>query len=169
MASTTPKVKNDDNWLGEDQNKLPSTLNVLTILTIIASSLGFISTFWTFFRAQANLDAMIKAQDNMDKLPDWVRKLSGPHPVESARAMLDNRLPVLVISLLSVALCFMGALQMRKLKKVGFSFYILGDIVSFATGIFIGFDILTTITGGFVIGFTLLFIILYATQLKYLK
>jgi hypothetical protein len=75
----------------------------------------------------------------------------------------------LIISLLGAALCFFGALQMRKLKKTGFSFYILGDIVGFATGIFIGFDSLATIVGGFVIAITILFVILYAAQLKYLK
>ena len=169
MASTTPTVKNGDNWLGEDQNKLPSTLNVLTILTIIACSLGFITTFWGFFRAQASYDAMVAAQPNLDRAPDWARKLAGPHPVETARAMLDNRLPILVIGLLSVTLCFIGALQMRKRKKVGFSIYILGDLVYYAIGIFVGFEMFTTMAYVFGSCITLLFIILYAAQLKHLK
>jgi hypothetical protein len=169
MASTTPAVKNGDNWLGEDENKLPSTLNVLTILTYIASGLGVISAFWTFFRAQASYDAMVKVQANLDSAPDWARKLAGPHPVETARAMLDNRLPVMVITLLGSFLCFFGALQMRNRKKTGFSIYVLGDIVPFSLGIFIGFDTFATITYGFVIAITILFIILYATQLKYMK
>ena len=83
--------------------------------------------------------------------------------------MLDNRLPVLIIGLIGTFLCFFGALQMRKLKKMGFSLYILGDIVPFAIGIFVGFDTFATV--GYVI-FTIiavLFIILYAVQLKHLK
>jgi hypothetical protein len=166
----TPNQKpNDDNWLGDYENKLPTTLNVLTILTFIANGFGFGWAFVTFARAHANYDTIVKAQENIDRAPDWVKRISGPHPVETAQAMLDNRLPILIITLLGAALCFFGALQMRKLKKTGFSFYILGDIVGFATGIFIGFDSIATIVGGFVIAITILFVILYAAQLKYLK
>jgi hypothetical protein len=170
MAGTNPTVgQNDDNWLGEHADKLPSTLNVLTWLTFIANGLGFLSAFWSFARAQANYDAIAKAQDSMDRAPDWVKKFAGPHPVETARAMLDNRLPVLIISLLACFLCFYGAFEMRKLKKMGFSLYILGDIVPFAMGIFIGFDTFNTLTYWFALAFTILFVILYATQLKYMK
>lgn len=172
MAASTPNppsTTNDDNWLGENAGKLPSTLNVLTWLTFIANGLGFLSSFWSFFRAQANYDAMVKAQDTMDRAPDWVRKLAGPHPVETARAMLDNRLPVLIISLLACFLCFYGALEMRRLKKMGFSLYILGDIVPFAMGIFVGFDTFSTLSFGLGFAITILFVILYATQLKYMK
>jgi hypothetical protein len=170
MAATNPTPNaTDDNWLGEPGNKLPSTLNVLTWLTFIANGLGFLSSFWGFFRAQTNYDNMVKAQDNLDRAPDWARKLAGPHPVETARAMLDNRLPVLIISLLACFLCFYGALEMRKLKKMGFALYIVGDLVPVAMGIFIGFDTFATL--GYYIGLaiTVIFIILYATQLKYLK
>jgi hypothetical protein len=52
---------------------------------------------------------------------------------------------------------------------MGFSLYILGDIVPYAIGIFIGFDVFTSF--GYIIAviFTIVFVILYATQLKYLK
>jgi hypothetical protein len=170
MAASTPSNKQtDDNWLGEHGDKLPSTINVLTILTFIANGFGFLWAFVTYARAHANYDTMVKAQENLDKAPDWARRMAGPHPLETAQAMLDNRLPILIISLIAAALCFFGALQMRKLKKTGFSFYILGDIVGFATGIFIGFDTLATITGGIIVAITLLFVILYATQLRYMK
>jgi hypothetical protein len=170
MAATNPTPKaTDDNWLGEHGDKLPSTLNVLTWLTLIWNGLSFILSFWGFARAQANYDATVKAQENLDRAPDWARKLAGPHPVETARAMLDNRLPVLIIGLLGIFLCFYGALQMRKLKKMGFSLYILGDIVPFAIGIFVGFDSFATFGYIFVMMIVVLFIILYAVQLKYLK
>jgi hypothetical protein len=170
MAGSNPTVKpNDDNWLGEHGEKLPSTINVLTILTFIANGLGFILAFVGYFRAQASYDATVKSTADLDKAPDWARKMAGPHPVETAQAMLDNKLPVLIISVVASVLCFYGAVQMRKLKKSGFSLYILGDIVPFTTGIFIGFDVFATITYGFIIAITILFVILYATQLKYMK
>ena len=81
------------------------------------------------------------------------------------------RVPILLIALIGYFLCFYGALQMRKLKKMGFSLYVLGDIVPFATYIFIGTDTLTGSLAAFVVGVGILvvFIILYATQLKALK
>lgn len=170
MASSNPTAnQTDDNWLGEHGDKLPSTINVLTILTFIANGLGIIFSFVGFFRAQASYDSTVKAQESLDRAPDWARKLSGPHPVETARAMLDNRLPVLIITLIGCFLCFYGALQMRKLKKTGFSLYILGDIVPFALGIFIGFDTFTGFGSIIGTGITIVFAILYATQLKYMK
>jgi hypothetical protein len=169
--TTTPPTKTkDDNWLGEQaNNQLPTTLNVLTWLTLIWNGLSFLLSFWGFSRAQANYDMTVKNMDNLDSAPEWARRLAGPHPVETARAMLDNRLPVLIIGLLGTFLCFFGALQMRKLKKMGFSFYILGDIVPFAIGIFVGFDTFATVTYMFFTAIVVLFIILYAVQLKHLK
>jgi hypothetical protein len=170
MAGTTPTANpNDDNWLGEHQDKLSSTLNVLTILTFIANGLGFLSAFWSFFRAQATYDTTVQNADKLDSAPEWAKKLAGPHPVETARAMLDNRLPVLIIGLLACFLCFYGALEMRKLKKMGFSLYLLGDIVPFATGIFVGFDIFVTFGYIVYLVIAIVFVILYATQLKTLK
>lgn len=170
MATSTPTKQSDDNWLGEHgEKKLPAMLNVLTILTFIANGLGFILSFVGFAGAQASYDATVKRQETIDSAPDWARKMAGPHPVETARAMLDNRLPILIIALLSCFLCFFGALQMRKLKKAGFSIYILGDVVYYAIGIFIGFDTFGGFAYIFGILFTVLFVILYATQLKYLK
>jgi hypothetical protein len=170
MAPSTPtNQQTDDNWLGEHGDKLPSTLNVLTWLTFIANGLGFIASLWGFTRAQANYESAVKNQETLDRAPEWAKRLAGPHPIETARAMMDNRLPILIIGLLGCFLCFYGALEMRKLKKTGFSIYILGDIVPFATGIFIGFDTFATISYGVVLAITILFVILYSSQLKYMK
>ena len=170
MAGTTPTTNQDaDNWLGEHGEKLPSTLNVLTWLTFIANGLGFIANFWAYARAQANYDSIVEKMPQLESAPAWARRMAGPHPVETARAALDNRLPILIIGLLACFLCFFGALQMRKLKKTGFSLYVLGDVVTYATGIFIGFDTFASPTYIFGICVTVLFIFLYAAQLKYMK
>src|SRR5579872_1100417 len=131
MAGTNPTTvkTTDDNWRGEHGEQLPSTLNVLTWLTFIFNGLSFCLAFLSYARAQANYDNAVQNQAKLDSAPDWARKLAGPHPIETARAMLDNRLPILIITLLGCALCFFGALQMRQLKKVGFTIYLLGDIV----------------------------------------
>jgi hypothetical protein len=160
---------NTENWL-EEPKKRPSMLNVLTILTFISNGLGFISAFYSYFSAPSNYDKVVQAQDKMDQMPDIVKNMMGPDPVGNARKMLDNRLPIMLLTLVGALLCFYGALQMRKLKKTGFTIYILGDIVPFlGLFVFIGASMLTGFTGIFGILITLVFVILYATQLKYMK
>jgi hypothetical protein len=163
------QTANKENWL-EEPKKLPSMLNVLTILTFISNGLGFISAFYSYFSAPSNYDKVVQAQDKMDQMPDIVKNMMGPDPVGNARKMLDNRLPIMLLTLVGALLCFYGALQMRKLKKTGFTIYILGDIVPFiGLFVFIGASMLTGFTGIFGILITLVFVILYATQLKYMK
>ena len=167
--ATTNQPANAENWLEEPSGKIPSMLNVLTILTYVGNGLGIISAFYSYITAASNYDKIVQAQDKLDQAPGFLKSLMGPDPVGTAHRQLDNRLPLLLLNLVGCLLCFYGALQMRKLKKTGFSLYILGDIVGYATGIFIGFDVFATIGVGIAIAITLLFVILYATQLKYMK
>jgi hypothetical protein len=160
---------NTENWL-EEPKKLPSMLNVLTILTFIGNGLGFISAFYSYFSAASNYDKVVQAQDKMDQMPDIVKNMMGPDPVGNARRMLDNRLPIMLLTLVGSLLCFYGAWQMRKLKKTGFTIYIVGDIVPFISlFLFIGASTLAGFTGIFSLIITAVFVILYATQLKYMK
>ena len=160
---------NTENWL-EEPKKLPSMLNVLTILTFISNGLGFITAFYSYFSAASNYDKVVQAQDKMDQMPDFVKNMMGPDPVGNARRMLDNRLPIMLLTLVGCLLCFYGAWQMRKLKKTGFTIYIVGDVVPFISlFIFIGASALTGFTGIFTLIIVVVFVILYATQLKYMK
>jgi hypothetical protein len=163
------QTANTENWL-EEPKKLPSMLNVLTILTFIANGLGFISAFYSYFSAASNYDKVVQAQDKMDQMPDFVKNMMGPDPVGNARRMLDNRLPIMLLTLVGSLLCFYGAWQMRKLKKTGFTIYIVGDVVPFISlFLFIGASTLGGFTGIFSLIITVVFVILYATQLKYMK
>ena len=160
---------NTENWL-EEPKKLPSMLNVLTILTFIGNGLGFFSAFYSYFSAASNYDKVVQAQDKIDQMPDFVKNMMGPDPVGNARRMLDNRLPIMLLTLVGCLLCFYGAWEMRKLKKTGFTIYIVGDIVPFISlFIFIGASALTGFTGIFTLIIVVVFVILYATQLKYMK
>jgi hypothetical protein len=163
------QAANKENWL-EEPKKLPSMLNVLTILTFIGNGLGFFSAFYSYFSAASNYDKVVQAQDKIDQMPDWAKKMMGPDPVGNARRMLDNRLPIMLLTLVGCLLCFYGAWEMRKLKKTGFTIYIVGDIVPFISlFIFIGASALTGFTGIFTLIIVVVFVILYATQLKYMK
>jgi hypothetical protein len=160
---------NTENWL-EEPKKLPAMLNVLTILTFIANGLGFITSFYSYFSAASNYDKVVQAQDQIDQMPGFVKNMMGPDPVGTARRTLENRLPILLLTIVGCLLCFYGAWQMRKLKKTGFTIYIVGDVVPLISMcLFIGASTLTGFAGIFGLIITVVFIILYATQLKYLK
>ena len=160
---------NTENWL-EEPKKLPSMLNVLTILTFIGNGLGFFSAFYSFFSAASNYDKIVQAQDQLDQMPGFVKNMMGPDPVGTARRMLDNRLPIMLLTLVGCLLCFYGAWQMRKLKKTGFTIYIIGDVVPFISlALFVGVSTMTGFSGIFGLIIAVVFVILYGTQLKYMK
>src|ERR1700761_6074937 len=101
-----------DNWM-ENPKKLPAMLNLLTILTFIGSGLGLISSIAGYFTAQNNYDQQVKLQDKMDDMPDIVKHMMGPNPMETAHKQLENRLPIMLLGFVGCALCLYGAIQMR--------------------------------------------------------
>jgi hypothetical protein len=159
----------DTNSFLDEPRKIPEMLNVLTILTFIGSGIGIISSFWGFARAKATLDQMVELQGKMDQMPDTLKRLMGSDPVEMARKGYEARLPILLLGLIGCVLCIYGAIQMRQLKKTGFTFYLIGELLPVITTlIFLG----AAAAGGFaIIGYLIyiIFIVLYATQLKYLR
>jgi hypothetical protein len=165
MADINPSSK-QENWL-EEPKKIPDTLNVLTILSFIGCGLQLLGSLWAFISAQSSYDTL-NDPEKMEKLPSWAR--GGPDAVEDARKFLENKVPVLLLGLVAIALCLFGAIQMRQWKKSGFTFYTIGELLPFLTGyIFIGQS--TVVGGRAMIGVVIaaVFIILYATQLKHLK
>lgn len=154
----------------KDMQKLPTMLNVLTILTYIGCALGAIGALYSYFTISASykliegINSGSAGTDPENKLVQSVLTQSA----EIVKKQYDNRLMIMVLGLAGIALCFYGAMQMRNLKKQGFLIYVVGElmpILSFA--IFVGF-------GGLFAGISMIFgtllaavfIILYATQLK---
>jgi hypothetical protein len=142
--------------------KLPDMLNVLTILTFIGCGIGLLGSIYNYFTICKSLEMMNKVgEDNpmagmMSAMADTIQK------------QCEMKLPVMIIGLVSVVLCFIGAMQMRKLKRTGFFIYLVGEVaapVSLLLMVGGGGGIMTTI--GFII--PVVFVILYATQMKHLK
>lgn len=159
----------------DEQNKpkLPSGLNVLTILSFIGCALQLLGSLWGFFTAQKSYDGIdkLQAQMNSDSMPGWLKSLMGDpeNMIETIRKSYENRIPIVLLSLVAVALCFYGALQMRQLKKQGFMLYTIGELLPFLIQLlFIGAFVFTGV--GMIIGIAiaLLFIFLYSTQRKHL-
>lgn len=154
----------------EDRKKLPDMLNVLTILTFVGCGIGLIFSLYGFSNAQKSYDDIVKLQGNIENAPDIVKKMTGPHMVELAQKSLENRVPILLLALVGYGLCLYGAIQMRKLKKEGFTVYALGEVLPIIGGfIFAGLGMAGGFTLFMSLAFTALFLILYGTQLKHLS
>ena len=153
-----------------DKPKLPSSLNVLTILTIIGSVLGLISSCYSFFTSKQSYEKMKELMDSgkLDEAPKWAKGMMTPEMLEMTKKVYENKVPILVLSLVALALCLYGALEMRKLKKQGYMYWLIGEILPFATTVifmgvaaFSGFGLLMALI-------PIVFIILYTVNRKYL-
>jgi hypothetical protein len=166
MTETIAKPNQPD-WTKEP-GKLPDMLNVLTILSFIGCGLAFVFGFTGFINAKSTYDKVIQMQDKIDQMPGYLKGMMGPDPVGMAQKTLDNRLPIFLLTLVSASLCLYGAIQMRKLKKAGFGIYVVGEILPMVTT-FIFLGTMSQFALYFSIFLIALFVILYATQLKYMK
>ena len=151
--------------------KLSTGLNVLTILTFIGSAIQIVSSIWGYMSAKTTYDSKDKMLSdlNAEGVPDIARKMVGDPDkfIEMVTKTYENRLPILIIGIVAAALCIYGAMQMRKLKKQGFTFYLVGELLPFLSlALFIGAVGFSGI--GFIISIViaLVFIVLYAMQTK---
>jgi hypothetical protein len=154
------------NFSEEEKPTLSTGLNVLTILTFVGSGLGILSAFWTYFSAEKSYQSILKAQENLAEAPAFVKNMMGPDMLETARKSMENKMPIMLLTLVGSALCIYGALEMRKLKKQGFILWLageilplIGSIIFLGFGVFKGFGIIAPL-------FPAVFIILYAVQRK---
>ncbi len=145
--------------------KLPGMLNVLTILTFIGCAIGLIGSLYNYFTVCNKINEMNALGDD-NPMAGYMESMA-----ESMQRQCDMKMPILLITLVCLVLCFVGAMQMRKLKKSGFYTYTIGEIIPPVA-------MLILVGGGsgfmgamMIVGFIIpiVFIILYATQLKHMK
>jgi hypothetical protein len=153
--------------------KLPGGLNVLTILTFIGCAIFAVWDTWNFLNAQKSYEKLdeqvaeiVKARES--GAPEWMI----PSP-EDMTVMItkgyENRIPLILLSLVGVALCLYGAMQMRKLKKQGYILYLIGELLPFLSAyLFIGSTAVFNFWGLLFLCVALLFILLYTVQRKHL-
>ncbi len=131
MSDTT----HAENWDNPDKGKLPGSLNVLTILTFIGS--GCMLLF--ILGSKKLMEFSIK----MTERPEVQEKMSEKDLIQMEKAksmyeiMSSNWIAYLAPSLIGIALCVYGAIQMRKLKKQGFYAYVIGEILPIIGGVII--------------------------------
>lgn len=154
--------------LNEDgKPKLPSGLNVLTILTFIGCGIGLLFVLLTPVINKFFLEMMQKANTS-----EMSAKQLGD--MEKGKAVMEltmaNLVPLMIIGIIGIVLCLVGAIWMRKRKKDGFWIYsggellpVIGNFIILGTAQFTG--VMSVV---FAIGIPVLFVILYAMQRKHL-
>lgn len=151
-----------------EKTELPTGLNVLTILTFIGSAIALISGVWTYISAEKSYKAMVDAQDKMAEAPAFVKKIMGPEMLELSRKSMENKLPIMLLTVVGAALCIYGAIEMRKFKKQGYILWLVGEILPVVAGLlFLGAGMFNGFSLIFML-FPITFIILYSVQKKYL-
>jgi len=167
MSDTNPKNDVLD-FPGEGNLKPSSGLNVVTILTIIGSILGLVSSVWTFITAQKNYETLKETIESgkMNEAPAWMKSMMKPEMLEITRKAYENKLPIMIVSLIGAALCLYGALEMRKLKKQGYILWMAGEIIPIIAMVF--FVGMAAFSGLSLLGlvFPAIFIILYKKKKK---
>jgi hypothetical protein len=146
QENTADVLQYDEN----NKPKLPSGLNVLTILTFIGCAVFGLLTLLT--------PVINKFLSNfMDKAVNSGKELTAKQleDIEKGRTAL---------------LCFIGALWMRKFKKDGYWMYVSGELAPvLGSFLIMGTGQFTSIWSViFGVGIPLLFVILYTMQRKYL-
>ncbi len=147
--------------------KLPEMINVLTILTFIWCGISFLHAIYSYFNVCKSVNVMEESASKIADSP-MARFMDVNALTESVIRQCESRFPIMIITIVCSLLCLVGAIQMRKQKRAGFFIYFLGEIALPVTTIVLvgtgtGFWLLL----GFL--FPVLFIILYATQLKHMK
>ena len=151
-----------------DENKLPSSLNVLTILTFVGCAISYIFGILGYVNAEKNVTDMQTNMNNPD-MPSFAKNMMTPEALESLRIMAVNKLPLLILGLVATSLCLFGAIQMRQRKMNGYYIWLTGEILPFISAIL--FISAASLYKGYAfigIAITLLFVVLYSLQRKYL-
>lgn len=161
---------NQTNDILTPPQRVPSTLNVLTILTFIGCGLGYLGLIINFFTYSNYPEQVAKMQEMQDKVGDngfAGKMVSGS--LEIMEKTYQYRYVLIASGLIFTTFCLIGALQMRKLKKGGFILYVIGELAPIViSAALIGFSFFGGITMGLTAIIALVFVILYATQRKYL-
>jgi ABC-type antimicrobial peptide transport system permease subunit len=163
----TNQLQDQLNVLPSDMKRLPSNLNTLTILTYIGCAIAFLSGIYNYFTVCGKIAELEKAAETLGGsgiVADMMAKT-----LEMTNKTCENKLIILIATLVCTALCFYGAMQMRNLKKIGFPIYTVGEILlPIITAVLLGSG---SMSGLFAIAGLLVpivFVILYASQRKYL-
>lgn len=152
-----------------ESKKLPSGLNVLTILTFIGCGIGALYVLCLPMLNKFLLNMMDEATKSGKEIP--ASRLAEMEKGREAIALANqNMIPIIAISLVGIILCFIGALWMRKYKKDGYWLYVAGELAPLVAMYFVMGTVQYSSIWSYIfgIGIPVLFVILYSMQRKHL-
>ena len=171
------ELKNMENPFEEQQNKFqrPTFLLVLCILTFIGSGWGTLSNLFSVFTAgltdssmqMEHYSSMLNSMDQGAGSAVFSDILNST--MASLQATFVHAKEIAVVSLVLSVISLLGAILMFQLRRLGFYLYTAAQILAlFVLPYFAGFSMYVLIVMFFSGLISLLFIILYAVNLKYM-
>ena len=165
-----------ENPFETNQLKRPTFLTVLCILTFIGSGWGVLSQlfsllFTNLVDVSAQTEQLNSMMDNMES-GAGTSFLSGilSSSQEVMQATMMHAKSIAVISLVLSLLSLCGAILMFSLRRIGFYIYTVAQLLLlFVVPYFAGFSMIVVMGMLFSALFTVVFIILYALNLKAMR
>ena len=168
----------DNHFLDSDmlniQKERPTFLTVLTIITFVISGIMLLSSLYGMFTfneldAKNQLEITIaNSESTSASLPAWAIDLQEDSYILMEESIEKNTI-FSWFGLLSCLLSLVGAYLMYNMKKVGFHAYVISKFVGLIPLAFVTISFGVTLTYGFIIFFSLAFVIMYAVNLKHFK
>lgn len=154
----------------------PTFLTVLCILTFIGSGYGVFNAITSYSNAEVAVgltndvmeDAMDQIEDEADSEEEaaMVGKIMG---AVTDGLTVDNVKNMSIANGIAAILCLLGAVLMWGLDKKGFWLYAIGTAVGIIAPVMIYKGILGAMAGGGIAFFGIIFVVLYALNLKHMK
>ena len=151
-----------------DINKLPNLLNVVSIISYVGIAFAVIGGIYNFFmicksaEMYANMDSDSMGSGFLRNMMDTAMTL--------AVKQCENKTIIFLITLICTGLCLLGVILMRKLKKSGFVLYAAGEFLfPIANYFIVGASSLSIMMMLSTFVIPIVFVSLYASQLKHLK
>ena len=143
---------------------MPGGISVLSIFSFIGSGFQLLGGIAGYLIIPYSVKSLPQTK-TLEKSRE-MKPFSGflKWSAESTMRQYEYRLPLLIVSIVAALICIYGVMEMRKLKKSGFTVYTVGELmlpVFTAIAINIGSAIF-----GLVVA--VLFIILFAVQRKHM-
>jgi hypothetical protein len=169
METNTTTARNYDVFDDEGPKKLPSGLNVLTILTFIGCGLAFLGILYSLYTNTPSV-----YEKNREKITEQMDKVdTDTFPGSMMKGQLETmekahqyHWPLFIAGLIGTGMCLVGALRMRKLQKSGYPLYVIGELAPvIVSGVLLGFAGMQFIIG---LVIAVVFVLLYTAQRKHL-
>lgn len=152
----------------------PTLLTVICIISFIMGAWGIVSSLMNMTKDQTAVvaEAQAKMEEAKAQLGDQASGVAGrmmDSGLELTQRAAEHAVPIGVAGIILSMLSLFGVWRMWNLQKSGFWMYVLASILGLVVPLyFLGTSLLAIASIGFIGFFTLIFIILYAVNLKYM-